>query len=139
MERTILAERANYVVSAEFETVYLMHKADPSWRETVIGDFYGDPTAAAIDEHERLVVMVGCGVIVYYLNEPFEPYRYDTETTQWTDVFREPAKTLWIESVVQRDANTFVVEVEANSEAAGSYTLTIEDLQIRKLHADELG
>jgi hypothetical protein len=66
--RHILAESKYYQVSHEFEAVFLSRKAYsfaiPN-SEIVIGDFYGDPTAAVIDRQERFVITVGYGLIIY--------------------------------------------------------------------------
>lgn len=40
----------------------------------IIGDIYGDVDIALISPDEKYCVMAGCGIIVYYLKEPFENY-----------------------------------------------------------------
>lgn len=96
-----------------------------------------------IDEKERFVIMVGCGMIIYNLAEPFEPYQYDSQTSQWRELFREAEDYWWIEGVTQQDENTFHFIVDRNSDKAGTdkagtdkagtYALRFPTLAIQKL------
>ncbi len=76
----ILAESNNYKVVSEYETVTLVNKR--TGLSVNIGDFYGDPQGALIDLNERFAVMYGCGLIVYFIREPYECYSYNKETSQ---------------------------------------------------------
>ncbi|MFT8349133.1 hypothetical protein [Clostridium saccharoperbutylacetonicum] len=69
MERK-LAERWNYLITYEYETVYLYIKN--SNKKIVIGDFYGDSEVAIISRDESYCAIGGCGLIIYYLNELFK-------------------------------------------------------------------
>ena len=69
-----IAESMHYEVYREYETVLL--KMKHLERTVTIGDFYGDVGKVIISPEEECCVMAGCGVIVYYLNEPFTPYGY---------------------------------------------------------------
>jgi hypothetical protein len=134
--RHVLAESKHYQISHEFETVFLLRKAGlfaTSKSEVIIGDFYGDPTTAIIDEKEHFVIMAGCGLIIYNLVQPFEPYRYDVQTIQWVEMFREEPNRWWIESLAQKDETTFHFTVDSNSEEGGTYELTVPSLAIQKL------
>jgi hypothetical protein len=64
-----LFETANFSVASEWETVYLIGR--DLKRPVVVGDFYGNPSAAAVDPAERWCVIVGCGLIVYRLGPPW--------------------------------------------------------------------
>ena len=67
-----IAESMHYEVYREYETVLLKMKHPE--RAVTIGDFYGDVGKVIISPKEECCVMAGCGVIVYYLNEPFTPH-----------------------------------------------------------------
>ena len=125
----ILVKSKNYTIESEYETVYLFHKS----KETVIGDFYGDPADAIIDKHEQWCAMVGCGIILYYLREPFEEYEYDCKTEQWVEFHREPPNEWWIKSVVQEGRNIIKFVVEAGTKGSGVYQLDTELLKIEKV------
>ena len=100
-----LARSENYIVESEFETVFLTDLRNG--RKTIIGDFYGDADGAMIDIKERFAIVFGCGVIIYYLREPFEEYRYNTVCEQWKEIFRDGDK--WIISVEQiRDSEILI-------------------------------
>lgn len=125
----LLAKNAHYTIQSEFETVFLLHPAG----QTVIGDFYGDPTAAIIDRRERWCALAGCGLILYYLKEPFEPYEYNCSTRQWVEFHRTPPDEWWIESVRQEGENMVQFVVDPGSKEAGAYLLDTEKLRIQKI------
>ncbi len=73
----VLAESKNILVIYEYERVFIIFKYRN--KKVCMGDFYGEPQAAVISKDERYCV-VGCGVIIYYLQEPFQEYSYNTST-----------------------------------------------------------
>lgn len=92
----LLAESKHYMVYSEYESVTMLIKATK--RELLIGDFYGDPQGAIIAEDETYCIMWGCGVIIYYLAEPFKEYEYDIKTKQWNEWGRDKP-IVWIENI----------------------------------------
>ncbi len=128
---SILAESNNFVVMNDYEVVSLHFKN--STREISIGDFYGDPRAAALSPDESFCIMVGCGLIIYYLHEPFEEYRYNASTKQWKELFREQDKIWWIEHVEIIDNSNILFTVEeADTENGGSYMVNVHTLELLK-------
>lgn len=122
---SILKESNNLLVTNEYEKVFLHFKQTN--RKICIGDFYGDPQAAEISNDEKFCVMVGCGLIIYYLHEPYEEFRYGTSTKQWKELFRESGKEWWIEDVEIVDNSTIMFTVEAvDTENSGRYKLNVE-------------
>ncbi len=93
-----LAQSENYIVEHEYETVFLSSKDK---RLLVIGDFYGDPEVAIIDRAEKWCAMGGCGVIVYWLEEPFTAYQYNTPSPQYAEFNRTNPNPWWVESIEQ--------------------------------------
>lgn len=43
---------------------------------------------AYIDPEERFCIVIGCGIIKYNLEKPFDEYSYDTVTPQWIETGR---------------------------------------------------
>lgn len=128
---SILAESKNLLIINEFEKVFLKFKN--SNRKVYIGDFYGDPQAAAISNDERFCVMVGCGLIIYYLQDPFEEFIYNTSTRQWKELFRECGKEWWIDDVKAVDNSTIMFTVEeADLENGGRYKLNVDNIKLIK-------
>ena len=128
---SILAESENLIVKNEYEKVFLIFKNNS--RRIYIGDFYGDPQAAVISNDESFCVMVGCGLIIYYLHEPFEEFRYNISTRQWKELFRESGKEWWIEDVEVIDSSTIVFTVEeVDIENGGRYRLNINNFELAK-------
>ena len=130
---SLLAESEHYRVEHEFEVVTL-HDLRHG-RFVRIGDFYGDPEAAVIDQQERWVVMIGCGLILYYLHEPFLPYIYDKCNHQWVEMFRDPSDIFWITSVKQVAADVLDFVVDSASSQAGHYSL---DTKTFTVHFDHI-
>ena len=99
-----IAESEHYILRGEFEEAVMYQRSDNS-RITTVGDFHGDPVAGIIDENERFCVIVGCGVIVYKLQAPFEEYMYDKDSSQWYEFGRDPKKAEWITAIEQISPN----------------------------------
>lgn len=94
----ILVESKNYIVYKEYELV--MMKIKKSQRTVRIGDFYGDVQMAIISPNENFCAMCGCGVIIYYLNEPFKDYEYHIRTRQWREWGRDSGgMEIWVNSI----------------------------------------
>ena len=106
----LLAESENYIVSHEYETVTLRNKI--THEEVIIGDFYGDPDLAVISKDEKFCVMGGCGIIVYFLQEPFEEYHYNLETPQWKELGRTPSNIIWVKNIKLLDEQYIEIEKE---------------------------
>jgi len=107
----IMTESKNYQILNEYESVFLKIKSTE--KTILIGDFYGDPEIAMISGDEKCCVMGGAGIIIYYLTEPFEAYKYDAESTQWKEWGRDdPENTQWINNIVFLDDRHIEVETE---------------------------
>lgn len=105
----ILAESEHYKIVSEFECVDLILK---SGGRICIGDFYGDPEGAFIDKNEKYCVMYGCGVVIYFLNEPFFEYHYNMNTEQWREFGRRSDNIIWVENARQIDEASFEIVIE---------------------------
>jgi len=130
----ILARSNNYIVLHEYEVALLERPIGP---RVVIGDFYGDPTAAVIDWKEKWCVIAGRGLILYWLREPFENYEYNKETDQWWEVHRSPPEEWWIEALYQIDDNIVRFVVDPYGNFSGLYELRIDSLSIARLIPNE--
>ncbi len=98
----ILAVSENYKITHSFETVYLITQKNINLPYSIcIGDFYGNPEIAIIDRHEKWCITAGCGLIVYYLNEPFRSYSYNTKNAQYDEYYRDPSDLWWIIDMIQ--------------------------------------
>jgi hypothetical protein len=103
-----MAESMNYEVYKEYEAVLLKIKA---LKKIVrIGDFYGDVEKVIISPEERCCVMAGCGIIIYFLHEPFIPYEYGKVCEQWKEWYR--SENIWIRNVVMEKESVIEIEME---------------------------
>ena len=123
-----LAEYEDITVHGEFEYALISGKGIGS--NVCIGDFYGDPSCACIDTNRKWCVVGGKGLIVYYLKEPFESYQYDTETSQWKELFRDPEATIWVEEITQLDEETVKFITEDENDV---YELNVNSMEYKKL------
>ncbi len=125
----VLAESTNYIVTNNHETVYL-HFKDAHRKPVIIGDFYGDPDGAIISYCEHYVAMVGCGVIVYLLKEPFDEYNYETESAQYYEFHRYPDDIWWACGVHQNSVDSediwFRFYIETDTQKVAVYRANVE-------------
>lgn len=108
----LLASSDNYELMNEYESVYLFDK-NTKKKGLLVADFYGDPTDAIISIDEKYCVVVGCGVVVYFLNKPYEQYEYSVNTEQWKEWGRSNRKKLiWVDSVKQKTERVIEIQTE---------------------------
>jgi len=107
----ILAESASYQVLSEYEDVFLKFKETS--RLVKVGDFYGDPEVAVISVDEKFCAIGGCGVIVYFIQEPFEEYTYCAKTPQWREWNRTDNEgILWVTDIACIDEQRIEIVTE---------------------------
>lgn len=106
-----ISESENYLIMSEYESVFL--KIKKTSQMVCIGDFYGDVETALISKDEKYCVMCGAGVIIFYLNEPFDEYEYDTSSKQWKNWGRNCSNgTIWVKDIVQLDSEHIEIFIE---------------------------
>ena len=108
----LLAESKNYLVEHEYETVL---PSPRSGGKVVIGEFYGDPDVAIIDQEEKWCAIGGCGLIVYWLEQPFAEYHYRTHSPQYFEMNRYPPDVWWVEEIDQVGANQIKIRLADQS------------------------
>lgn len=77
-----------------------------------IGDFYGNPEVAIIDHNEKWCAIGGCGLIIYFIQEPFTTYQYDQESSQYFEIHRSPPSIWWIEDLQQISQSKILITLE---------------------------
>ncbi|WP_336939292.1 hypothetical protein [Acinetobacter modestus] len=101
-----LTESDHYKIVHLYEAVFIAPIDSNNINEyTEIGDFYGEPEVAIIDQNEKWCAIGGCGLIIYFIQEPFTPYQYDQECSQYFEIHRSP--TLYM--VDRRSSTNFSV------------------------------
>ena len=106
-DTVILAESSHFAILKEYERASLCTKQGFK-PVTCVGDFYGDPQDAYIDPKEKFCITVGCGIILYYLREPFESYAYDKTSLQWIETGRE-GDALWCDRIETVTDTFFII------------------------------
>lgn len=114
----ILACSTAYTISNEYEVVYLKRENE---EDVIIGDFYGDPACAVISPDETWCAIGGAGLIVYFLRQPFEPYRYDYPTGQWIEFGRDAEDPWWIDSLQADSATELIFTTDPNGNHPGTF------------------
>ena len=109
---SILTESKTCIIFHEYETVYIKFKKLD--REILIGDFYGNPQMAVISSDETFCAVCGCGIIIYYLEEPFEEYEYNLQTSQWKEWGRIRGEEIWVDHITCTEDKILVLETENN-------------------------
>jgi hypothetical protein len=133
-----LAESENYKVTSEYEYATLHFKSKPLKESIDIGDFYGDPNCAIISRDERYVVVGGCGLIIYRLEEPFAEYGDDKNTNQYFEFFREPPNDWWINGLHQTNIDSdrkYFRFIAANNDGEFIYRMDAESFKVEKINS----
>lgn len=124
-DNDIIARSAHYAVVREYEDCFLMFK-DTDKKQLLIGCFYGDAEFALIDRNERFVVMGGCGIIIYFLREPWDLYSSSKETDQWielgrgdTDMYYDAVRQISDTEIEITDADGNVFEYDLSGHISG--------------------
>jgi hypothetical protein len=131
-----LAESENYKVTSEYEIVTLHFKNRLFKKPLYVGDFYGDPDCAIISRDEKYLVMAGCGLIIYRLQEPFEEYGSSKPTEQYFEFFRDPPSHWWTNGLHQTDVDSdwkFFRFVAANDEGEFIYKMDSTTFEVEKI------
>lgn len=116
-----LAESQHYTIYKEYESIILEIKKNHKMIQ--IGDFYGDAQMAVISEDESFCAMCGCGVIIYYLREPFKEYEYNTRTEQWIEWGRNnEGAEIWVDSI--RCISNDTIEIITEDEIINNFELS---------------
>lgn len=121
---SILAESRNYILTNSYEQVFLTIKNTS--KKIYIGDFYGDPQDAMISPSEDICIIVGYGIIIYKLEEPFEEYEYNKSSGQWNEHFRENNNEIFFDSIEIVDDYYASVIPEDNNKSQTSYKITFK-------------
>jgi hypothetical protein len=125
-----LARSRNFAVAHEYEDAFL---ALPDGRRVPVGNFYGDPACALIDQRERWCVVAGCGLLVYFLREPFWPADvFPSEQYAWV----RPSwggDPWWVEAVYQPADDLVRFVVDPASVRAGVYELRLPGLEVAQV------
>jgi hypothetical protein len=87
----------------------------------VIGDFHGDPEIAIIDADQKWCTIGGCGLIIYFLEEPFENFLCEKISNQYQEIGCAAPDTLWVKSIKQ----VGVSEIQITLESGETRTLKI--------------
>lgn len=124
-----LAQSKTYRVSHEYEVVFLKRL---DGKQIVVGDFHGDPSCAAISPNETWCAMAGAGLIVYFLREPFEAYRYDHPSCQWIEFGRNKDDLWYIERLEVRSESELVFTTHSNDDRPGTYVFDVTTGCVRK-------
>ena len=124
-----LARSRNYAVLHEYEAAFI---EVPGGRRISAGHFYGDPACAVIDWQERWCVVAGCGLLVYFLREPFAPVGLGP-SDQWARVYHEPGAERWVEALYQRSDDAVRFVVDPGGPNGGVYELRLPGLEVEVL------
>ncbi len=133
-----LAESDNYKVTSEYEYATLHFKNYLLKKSVHIGDFYGDPDCAIISSNEKYLVIAGCGLIIYKLEEPFIDYCTDKDVNQYSVFFTDPQNTWWVEKLHQTDTDSngkFFRFFATNNDGESLYKMNAETFQIERLES----
>lgn len=104
----ILAQSENYIISNEFEIAYLINRKSNKVISSV-AEMYGDPIDACISKDEKLCVIIGCGAVIYLIEQPFLNYALNCYSKQWIDI-----ADIWFDVIVGMTEQKITLHSENN-------------------------
>lgn len=108
-----LSQSKSYKIIHLYESAYIAPlQSSDIYQYIEIGDFYGNPEVAIIDQNEKWCAIGGCGLIIYFIQEPFTPYQYDQESSQYFEIHRSPPSIWWIEDLQQISQSKILITLE---------------------------
>ena len=108
-----LSQSKSYKIIHLYESAYIAPlQSSDIYQYIEIGDFYGNPEVAIIDQNEKWCAVGGCGLIIYFIQEPFTPYQYDQECSQYFEIHRSPPSIWWIEDLQQISQSKILITLE---------------------------
>ncbi|MCH7334786.1 hypothetical protein [Acinetobacter modestus] len=108
-----LSQSKSYKIIHLYESAYIAPlQSSDIYQYIEIGDFYGNPEVAIIDQNEKWCAVGGCGLIIYFIQEPFTPYQYDQESSQYFEIHRSPPSIWWIEDLQQISQSKILITLE---------------------------
>ncbi len=108
-----LSQSKSYKIIHLYESAYIAPlQSSDIYQYIEIGDFYGNPEVAIIDQNEKWCAVGGCGLIIYFIQEPFTPYQYDQECSQYFEIYRSPPSIWWIEDLQQISQSKILITLE---------------------------
>ncbi|WP_109439812.1 hypothetical protein [Acinetobacter haemolyticus] len=109
-----LSQSKSYKIIHLYESAYIAPLQSSDINQYIeIGDFYGNPEVAIIDKNEKWCAVGGCGLIIYFIQEPFIPYQYDQESSQYFELHRNPPSIWWITSLQQITTSKILITLES--------------------------
>jgi len=128
-----LTHSTNYIVLHEYEDAFLERGGG---ERVALGSFYGDPACALIDREERWCVVAGCGLVVYFLREPFSPVDiFPSEQYVW--VYPTWADPPWVVDMSQPSPNVIRFALDPYGDRPGEYDLIFPALEVVKRTATD--
>lgn len=108
-----LSQSKSYKIIHLYESAYIAPlQSSDIYQYIEIGDFYGNPEVAIIDQNEKWCAVGGCGLIIYFIQEPFTPYQYDQECSQYFEIHRSPPSIWWIGDLQQISQSKILITLE---------------------------
>lgn len=101
-----LTENSEYKVYSIYENVYLKSKKDSmnlddfETTDKLITNHYGDPNDAIILNSGKHIIISGCGLSIYYIDDGFEKH-----------ILAEPDNITWTNGLFQDESDHQLLEV----------------------------
>ena len=124
-----LTRSKSWRVLHEYEVAFLMR---PDGKQIAVGHFYGDPVCAVISPDETWCAIAGEGLIVYFLREPFEAYRYDHPTRQWIEFGRTQDDLWYIEALTALSESEIAFTADPYGDRPGRYIFNVTTGNVKK-------
>jgi hypothetical protein len=126
----ILANRHFVIVHDWYDVGLCLPDRDP----LTIGTHYDEPRAFEVAGNGLWCASGGCGVVIYNLRDPYEPFTSGVESDQWWEIGREEDDTWPVDRLRLIGEDRLRIDVDPASPHGGVYVVNVAQRAVRRRH-----
>jgi hypothetical protein len=126
----ILATRHFVIVHDGYDVGLCLPDRDP----LAIGTHYDEPKAFEVARNGLWFASGGCGVVIYNLREPYEPFSSEVESEQWWEIGRDEDDPWPVDRLRLIGTGRLRIDVDPASPHGGVYDADVTRRVVRRRH-----
>jgi len=99
-----------------------------------IGTHYEEPRAFVVVRNGLWCASGGCGVVIYHLRDPYEPFRSGVESDQWWEIGRDEDDPWPVDRLRAVGNDRLRIDVDRASPHGGVYDVNVAQRAVRRRH-----
>jgi hypothetical protein len=97
-----------------------------------IGTHFEEPRAFELARNDLWFASGGCGVVIYILRDPYEPFCSGVESDQWWEIGRDEDETWPVDRLRLIGENRLRIDVDPVSPHGGVYDVNVAQRTVRR-------